>query len=133
MLRLGTLLHRNGSLDTARGWWVKAAAAGSADAILMLGTIVRDNHSTSGQMWGPDWLGDLVQAQQTFDRGRALEEQGDLLQAQQMYERAAQSGHVDAMYNLGAIAGRQGDTRGVRAWWNRAAAHGCQGTLGIAQ
>ena len=54
-------------------------------------------------------------------------QRGELDEAQTWYQRAAEAGHSEAMFNLGALLRGRGESDKAEAWYRRAAATGHNG------
>ncbi len=126
--------REKGDLDSMRGWYERATAAGIA--MLRLGAKYEadgDLDEARRQYSISEQLGNL-DAQKSYERlaipdelhlwGLSALGGGDLVKAREWFERAAIAGHVDAMVDLGYVIERAGDVAEAGHWYRRAAEAG---------
>ncbi|MDQ3723532.1 MAG: sel1 repeat family protein [Actinomycetota bacterium] len=122
MLLLATVHAEAEDPEASRAWFRRAAEAGNAHAMYIVGLLVEPNDPDGSRMW-------LERAVKSGHRdamiklGVRAQEAGDLGEAHELYAQAAGAGSALGMFNLGLLL-EESDPTAARSWYEKAVAGG---------
>ncbi|WP_051571068.1 tetratricopeptide repeat protein [Cryptosporangium arvum] len=116
---LGALLDDAGRPGDARPWWRRAAEAGHAESMYLLGLLLHDERDPEGL----HWLEQAARHDNAYAMGSLAQlalAAGDERAGERWLRRAARAGFSGAMNNLAVLHSERGERAEAERWYQRA-------------
>ncbi|GAA0268580.1 tetratricopeptide repeat protein [Cryptosporangium japonicum] len=116
---LGALLDDAGRPDDAEPWWRRAAEAGHAESMYLLGLLLHDRRDEEGLRW----LERAARHDNAYAMGSLAQlalAGGDERTGEKWLRRAARAGFSGAMNNLAVLHRERGELSEAERWYQRA-------------